>query len=275
MNPTEIPPITDFGPLPPIDSAVYSATGEWIYFWVFVALAIAGIVYAIIYGRKNKSLLPLMCMIGGALTIIIEPLIDSHLQVWWPKHNQPDLFVVWGRHMPLMILFVVLVYFGVGTLLRLWMLNKYGVKAPLWQVYFIEVAMALALEIPAINLGLWHYYGDQGLRLGGYPLWWPMVGGACGCLAGTVLYKLTPYLKGWKQLLGAIIAPMCVAAVYWGVGWPMFFAINLQPATWIIYIAATFSAGLAILTVWLSTILCGKYDYQKKIKQEQLAKSIA
>ena len=259
----------DYGLLPPITEAVPDGSAEFIFLWVITACSLIGIVYALMYGRRTKSLLPLMCMIGGGLTICIEPLIDSHLQVWWPIHRQPDVFSVWGRDMPIMLLPILVWYFGVGILLRLHMLQKYGVKSPLWLVYGIEVAMAFALEPPAISLGLWHYYGEQGLRFFGYPIWWPFVGGACGCFAGTLLYKMVPYLQGWRQLIGALLVPMAVAAVYWGVGWPMFFVLNLQPPVWVVYVVSFATVGLAFSVVWMCTIATGGYEYHRRLKRTE------
>ena len=188
---------------------------------MITACSLIGIVYALMYGRRTKSLLPLMCMIG------------------------------------------------VGILLRLHMLQKYGVKSPLWLVYGVEVAMAFALEPPAISLGLWHYYGEQGLRFFGYPIWWPFVGGACGCFAGTLLDKMVPYLQGWRQLIGALLVPMAVAAVYWGVGWPMFFVLNLQPPVWVVYVVSFATVGLAFSVVWMCTIATGGYEYHRRLKRTE------
>ena len=79
-----------------------------------------------------------------------------------------------------MILFVLGWYFGAGTYLRWYFLQKYGREFRVWWLYFAEVGWALLLEPPAISMHLWEYYGFHGLRIFGYPVWWPFVGGACG-----------------------------------------------------------------------------------------------
>lgn len=247
-----------YAPLPPIHDVTVSATAEWIFFWAHTAIALGGLVYAIVMCRKSRSSLPMMCMIGGGLTLFLEPLIEAQLHVWWPIHTLPDLFTVWGRSLPISLLPILIWYFGIGALLRLHMLEKHGVNSPLWKVYFIEVGMAYALEPIAIQLNMWHYYGEQGPRFFGYPMWWPMVGGACGCLAGTMLYKLKPYMTGPRELLGAILVPMAVAAVYWGASWPMLFVLNLEPAPYVIYGASLLSVVQALIVVWLCTIAVGR-----------------
>jgi hypothetical protein len=251
-------------PRPPIELLVGSATAEYVFLGIQVAIFVAAIVVAFLLGRRWKSWIPLMCMVGGALTIFLEPLIDAQLQVWWPKHQQPDILDLWGRHIPIMILPVVGWYFGIGVLLRWYWLQKYGPRTRLWTLFIIEVGAAIALEPPAINLNLWHYYGFHGLRFFGYPIWWPFVGGASAMAAGTAVYKLTPYLKGWKVILTAAIVPAGVAAGYWGIGWPMFNALNAHPAHWAVYPVSFLSIALAFFVVWMCTIATGQYDYRRR-----------
>lgn len=246
--------LEEFMPVPPVEMVVRSALAEWAFLWVNVAICMALIVWAVRLSRGWKTWVPIMCVVGGALTLILEPTIDSHLHVWWPEHGQPTVISGWGRDLPLLVLPVVMWYFGAGVLLRWHWLVKYGAIKRLWTVYAIEVGAALALEPAAIALHLWHYYGEQGIRFFGYPLWWPFIGGACNVLAGTVLYKMTPYLKGWRVLMAAPLIPMCVAAVYWGAGWPMFYVLNIEPAYTVVLLTSFFSVALAFIIVWLCTV---------------------
>lgn len=248
-------------PVPPYELRVSSKTAEYIFAWVQVAVCLGAFWYAIVVSRRGKTMIPFMCMIGGALTIFLEPLIDSHLQVWWPIHYQPDILNVWGRQIPIMILPVVTWYFGLNAAMRYRWMQKNGPATRLWTLYAIEVASALALEPPAIQLGLWHYYGNQGLRIFGYPIWWPFVGGACCMAAGTLVYLLAPYLKGPRVLLVPPIILMGVAAAYWGAGWPMFNVLNVEAPTWVVIPASFSSIGLSFLIVWMCTIATGHRGY--------------
>jgi hypothetical protein len=180
---------------------------------------------------------------------------------------------VWGRTLPVMIVPILIWYFGVGILIRIHLLQKFGAASPLWLAYAIEVGMAFLLEPPAISLGLWHYYGEHGPRFFGYPIWWPFVGGACGCFAGTLIFKMKPYLTGWKVIFTAPIIPMTVAGVYWGAGWPMMFALNLRPPIWVIYVAAVSSVGLAFGVVWMCTIATGGYALKQERKANKLVQA--
>ncbi|HEY1973631.1 MAG TPA: hypothetical protein VGH89_37175, partial [Pseudonocardia sp.] len=141
-------------------------------------------------------------------------------------------------------------------------MQKNGPASKLWTLYAIEVGCALALEPPAIQLRLWHYYGNHGFRIFGYPIWWPFVGGACCMAAGTLVYLLAPYLKGAKVLLVAPIVPMGVAAAYWGAGWPMFIVLNIEPSNWVVYPASFTAIALCFLIVWMCTVATGHHTYR-------------
>lgn len=265
------PPIA---PEPPWDLRVGGELSEYLFFAANVLVFAGSVVYAAVAGRRGKTLIPLMCMAGGTLTIFLEPLIDSHLQVWWPIHHQPDILSAWGRDVPLMILFVVGWYFGLNAAMRYRWMQKNGPASKIWTLYAIEVGSALALEPPAIQLGLWHYYGDHGLRIFGYPVWWPFVGGACCMAAGTLVYVLVPYLTGWRVLNVVLIVPIGVSAAYWGAGWPMFTVLNIEPGRPVVLLASAFSVGLCFLIVWMCTIATGHYDYraeQRRAAKEPVA----
>jgi hypothetical protein len=260
------------GPMPPVDMRVHGASAEWIFFAVNSAIFGGASVYAIVHSVRARTWIPVMCMLGGAMCIFTEAMVDSHLLVWWPGHSQPDAFVGFGRHIPLMVIPIVGWYFGLGTYVRWAYLQKMGARLPVWIVYLGEVGAAICLEPPAIALNLWHYFGEQGLRFFGYPIWWPFVGGACGVVAGTLIYKLTPYLTGARVALVPLLIPMGVVAVYWSAGLPMFNALNLNPtAHWINYVAAFASIGLALLVVWVCTIATGHHAYRQSLKQGEAA----
>lgn len=251
-------------PDPPYDMHVLGKTWEYGFSIVQVIIVLGSFVYAIRASRRGGTLIPFMCMIGGAMTIFLEPLVDAQLQVWWPIHFQPDILVIWGRNIPLMVLPVVTWYFGLNAAMRYqWMVDN-GPATKLWKLYAIEVACALALEPPAIQMNLWHYYGEHGLRIFGYPVWWPFVGGACCMAAGTLVYLLAPYLTGARVLLTPFIVVMGVAAAYWGVGWPMFNVLNVEPSVWVVYLASAASIGLAFLVVWICTVATGHHGYRQE-----------
>jgi hypothetical protein len=78
---------------------------------------------------------------------------------------------------------------------------------------------------------------------------------------------MAPDLIGWRVFLGALLAPMAVAAAYWGVGWPMFYVLNVQPPVWVVYLTSFATIGQALIVVWLCTIATGHYEYRKSARE--------
>lgn len=250
----------NFGPEPPTGLQVLSETSEYVFTGVVAAVGLVAIGYAAHLSRRSPSWIPILCCAGGFLAVFTEPLIDSHLQVWWPKHHQPDVLSVWGRNIPVVGMLAIMWYFGAGTYLRWTWLRRKGAAANIWLLFSIEVGVALILEPLAIKYRIWYYYGEHGLSVFGYPVFWPFIAAACGATAGTILYKLAPYLTGWRVLVTVPLIPSTISAIYWFCGWPMYTVLNVQAPLPVLYLCNLASIGLALLVVWMCTIAAGGYQ---------------
>lgn len=256
-SPSIMTDAVNFGPLPPVHLAVASTTVETVF------TGAVGIIFALVFLSAVMSLvrrgtwLPLMCVLGATGCVLLEPVIDSHLQVWWGAGAMPAVMTAYGRHLPLLILFSNTVFFGTNALLFLYWMERYQSVKAFWTLYLIQVGVALALEPPGISFDLWNYFGNQGPRFFGYPIWWPFVGGACCIVSGTLIWKLRPLLNGWKVVLVAPLIPMSTAAVYWAAGWPMFLALNMELEGGIVPLVALTAVAQAVLLVWICSVALG------------------
>lgn len=246
--------LQSFGPVPPIGMSVASTTVEAAFTWALGGVCALIVLFAIFFSVKRRSVVPLLCVIGAAGCVLVEPLANAQLQVWWGKGAMPTVYTAFGRELPLLILFADIAFFGFNALLFLYWISKPRSSAAFWCLYLIQVGVALALEPPGLHFDLWRYYGEQGIRFFGYPVWWPFVGGACCIVAGSVIHKLLPLLHGWRVLLVAPLVPMATAATYWAAGWPMFLAMNLEPPPWAIHAAALAAVGQAAVIVWICSV---------------------
>lgn len=273
MRAAAIARASQFNPVPPLYLRVHHHANEWIFLSVLSVLAAVGIAVAIMLARKMRSWTPIMCMIGGYLTLYQEPMIDQHLQVWWIRGSLPDVFHAFGRFIPVFLIPALLVYYGVGVMLRWYFLRRFGSRFPIWHIFAIEILLALAIEPAGINLGLWTYYGFQGLRIFHYPLWWPIVGGTCGVVAGTVIYRVEPYLRGWRIICVPVVLALCVMATYWGVGWPMFNFLNKQASHGLIYLGTAITTAQALFVVWVCSVATGYHEHRKRRRSEPSAET--
>lgn len=239
-------------PLPPVEMKV-DAAAEYAFTSVVVAIGVVAVAYALYLSRRTASWLPVLCLLGGALCITIEPLCDSHLQLWWGDFRQPDIIAAWGRHVPVMAMVIVSWYYGAGAYFT-WRWLQRGDGSKIWYLYLGEVATALVMEPVAIKLNLWHYFGEHGITIFGYPAYWPFVAAGCSAAAGVLLYLVGPFLPGWRILAVAALVPMTVSAVYWACGWPMYIAVNKAPAELVLWLMNGVSIGLSLLLVWICTL---------------------
>ena len=255
---------SQFGPVPPVDFSVENHTNEWIYFWAITALAVASMAAAVYLARRIRSWIPVMCMLGAGIAFFTEPMLDTHVQVFWAAGEVPTVFNAFGRDIPLFLLSAYFVFFGLGTALLWYFVTKLGKRFPIWPVFAAETLGAIAIEPAGIQMGLWQYYGFQGVRFFDYPLWWPLVGGTTIVVAGTLIYRLEPYLGGWRVLAVPFVLAMGVMATYWTVAWPMFTLMNKEAAHGLIHAGTVVTTLQALFVVWICSIATGHYEYRRE-----------
>ena len=65
------------------------------------------VVFALRELARGKGPIFISCLIGGAVAVIWEPIVDVLGQCWLPSHGQHwEAFTLIGRHIPLMMPFV-------------------------------------------------------------------------------------------------------------------------------------------------------------------------
>jgi hypothetical protein len=84
---------------------------------------------------------------------------------------------------------VLFIGFG-GYLLYTLLLRGLGAKA-VYATFALWGVTDLLLELPFLQAGLYRYYGDQPLQVGGFPLYWVFLNGLVPTLAGTLMYLST------------------------------------------------------------------------------------
>ena len=197
--------------------------------------------------QKERSPIPALCMVGGALAILLEPIVDVLGQVWFPRDGQWRLFETWGRPIPWFIV-VYIWYVGGQAYLSYRRLDQGGRGRDIWKLYGLFFLANVICETPGLYMNLYAYYGHQPLNFFRLPLWWPAVNSAMPILAGTLIFLLRPYLQGWRVLTVILLIPAADGMANAAVAWPTWNALNTRlPA------AAVWAAGC--LTVALASLM--------------------
>ncbi len=218
---------------------------------------LVGLWLALRYYRTEGTPVGFVCIAGGALASLFEPLTAANAFVYYPHEAQWTLFTAYGVKIPLFLTLAYTSEIGLGALVTWRLLLAGRGPSALLGVWLIVAAGDVLLETPALWLNVFYYYGPQPLDFWGMPLYWAVLDGALGLLPAVILYLLwdrTWRLQHYLALLA--VFPLSVALFYVGAGWPIWTLMNTDHhEAWIwlsslvtVAIAALLVRGLAIVS---------------------------
>jgi hypothetical protein len=243
--------------MPGVQQALFTA-------FIFLPLGIA-IVLAVRNIIRREGPVLLLCLLGGAVAAVFEPIVDVLGLVFFPRQGSWIAFETMGRPVPLLIAFVYPWYVG-GQGYLAYRLFKRGIDRQgvfrLWAIFF---AVNIALETPGLIANVYTYYGRQPFDFWGFPLWWGFVNPVMPLIAGALILRVRPYLgSGWK-LLGIIpLIPVADGLANGGVAWPMYATLNTDLPSVATYAAALVTLGLALYAVWIISLVVARPAEQEE-----------
>jgi hypothetical protein len=219
-------------PIPPVDAIAPTAiaSGATTFFTV---LALLALVYALWDWRKSRRPIILYILIGGGLTLLVEPFVDLMGACWHPIYGQGVAFELMGRYMPWWIVAVYFAFYGAQGALVYSLLRKGVSTRALFLLLLIPMAADVAIEEITLPTGLYVYYGAQPLMLfGNLPYWWVPCN-SFGLMIGiSLIYKLAPSLKGPTSLALPFLLPIGDLIAYVIIGMPSWIVINTAGVPW-------------------------------------------
>jgi hypothetical protein len=227
----------------------------WQVFYTVLLLAplvgLAG--YCIRRYLKERDPVPLLCLAGGAMCVLFEPIVDILGLCWYPRDGQWKLFETLGRPIPVGVLFGYMWAFGGLTAVAYGVLRQKGLPA-LARLYPVFIGLSIPFELIANHTGYYVYYGNQPLRILDWPAWWGPVNFAVPIVAAVMINRFRPLLTGPRVLAIAFLVPMADGAVNGATAWPVWSALNAPGlSTVIVELAGALTVALAVLLVWLVT----------------------
>ena len=198
--------------------------------------------------QKERSPIAALCMVGGAIAMLMEPIVDVLGQVWFPRHGQWVLFETWGRPIPWFIV-VYVWYVGGQALISFRRLEHGAVARDIWKLYGLFFVANVICETPGLYMNLYTYYGHQPLNFFRLPLWWPAVNAAMPILAGTLIFLLKPYMTGWRVLGVVAIIPAADGAANAAAAWPTWNVLNTRLPAAVVWAAGCVTVALASLMI--------------------------
>jgi hypothetical protein len=245
-------------PQPPVEGVAPHASTLFFNVFIFIPLAIALIV-AIRHIKQGKGPLLLYCIIGGAFAATLEPVVDVLGLVYLKENGAVGTFTVLDRTLPVYICFVYPWYVGGLGYLGCRLFQGGITRKALFQLWALDCVIDVFLETPGILAKTYSYYGHQPFKVLGFPLWWGFVNPIMPMVAGAMIYRLLPHLRGWKLLAVIPILPMADGLANGATAWPMWITLNQQDVPYVVtYLAAFVTLGLALYSVWIISLVVAR-----------------
>ncbi|WP_252189727.1 MULTISPECIES: hypothetical protein [unclassified Rhodococcus (in: high G+C Gram-positive bacteria)] len=249
-------------PVPPQDTPYMSMNN--IIATSFMTLAgLIGVGLGIRELRKTGSFLPLMLALSGAMICIPEVFYDVIGAVYFPWSETNHAFTILGREMPW---WIVAGWFGYGAfMIFIYKLLESNPRTKtIWLMWAGAAASSVIFEEILLNMGVYHYYGNQPLIiLTQLPWWWIPCNSVGVFLAAAIAYRYRERLRGWKSVSMLLITPLSVTAVYGFIAMPSWIAVNGN-YPWLptqLLGMLTIALGVAVFAFILETVL-GRHPFR-------------
>lgn len=161
---------------------------------------------------RERDWVPLLSVFGGLLVpLTIEFIYGPAGLLWYPPIGQIPFIQAAGISVPLFVATGDCFWYGPAMVLFGGLVSKADSKKKIWLLFGAVLVIDILMEIPGTAVGVFNYYGNQGIRLGGFPLWWLIQNGAMTVFVAWIIKQLRQsYLKGWRAILIIPIIP-CLA----------------------------------------------------------------
>ncbi len=239
-------------PVPPADT-VMPALPQLVFTLTMVATLLGTGIAAAIYSWRSREVFPLLCVTAGLGVTLIEPLLCHLGLLWYPEEGQLTLIEMMGRRIPIFSGFGYAWWYGAMIFLLAQRIQSATTVREGWMIYVFLLVLDLVMEETCLHLGLFYYYGDQGLRVIQFPIWWLFMNGAQTLLSAYALVHLRKYLTGPRIFLVIPLMPALCALGNAFHGFPSWLAINTPDKPWLLLPFTLLTCILALATTdWIS-----------------------
>jgi len=203
-----------------VDAHVVDDTAQLLSTVLTSAITAVAVIAVIVFCRRHHVVWPLLVLVSGGATFLLEPLFDHLYGLWFWTENQWTAITTYGIHIPVWLPIVYVTYYGAWTV---WLVQRFSRGATTREVATLFVgsaALAGAFETLYIQVfNLYVYQDSQPFHVADYPVWVAFVNGVPPFLAAIVYVRLVPLLRGWAQVAIVGVVPVCFAADSFGSGW--------------------------------------------------------
>lgn len=236
-------------PLPPVDMVMPAQYGLILAINFFVLLVV--VVMALIECRRSKRSLPILILIGATSCAVLECFFDVLVCAWWPQYGHTPLYRLFNMSVPTWMALAYPWYYGGMSVLAYKWFKKGMTTKNLWTFYWLGWVANLLLEVPALQLGVYTYYGTQPFKLLDFPLVMAAPNAVVPLLIGALITAFDDLLVGAKSLLTIFLVPMGMATAQVTIAWPWWIAVNSSASYAVANVASLYAFFLSVLVTYL------------------------
>ena len=249
-------PLPGYGELLPHPSGLVASdfTAWFFLFWAGLLVIVFALPWAIKRLVKFRDTLPLLMLAAGALTSLGEPMLDVVGHLRWSENLHGPAFENFGIPIPLLIPPCYALFMGLEAY-WIYKIIQRGIDVRGFFLMFAAVGITDAImEHPGVIMGAYEYYGTQPFEFYKFPFYWSFTNGVAVCTIAVLLHFVWPMVKdqGWKKLLVLPLGIIGTTMGEFGVGFPVFLAINADIPTWLQW--AIGSLTLVLSVVWIKVL---------------------
>ncbi|MGE2713023.1 hypothetical protein ACQI4L_03080 [Mycolicibacterium litorale] len=243
--------LSALGPRPEWVTAPESA---WAYTIVVGAAFVVAAVWCVTYALRRRDSLPLVMLLGGVISMGLEPTVDTLGKVWYAKDNPWVVYVGMGVPQPAFLLMGYSLFWG-GAVYIASRLVRNGLAV--YKVYAAVFVMDLFVEYLGVSvLGVGVYYDFSPFRLLGFPLWWAFVNAAAAVIGVWLVLTLEQRLTGWRRVGFLVVPATAFGTTHAACSWPVWLSLHSDAPHWTANLAACYAIGMSLaLTAFVASEL--------------------
>jgi hypothetical protein len=248
-------------PVPPTLLTARHAQSE-AFLILCVAIFAIAVGYAIARARRGDRV-ALLCLVGGLLAGVLEPMLDNLGLLWFAKDNVAIAVTTFHRYVPLYVVLGYGFFFGGQAYLAYRAIQRGKSARWFWGLYVFAWFFDFALQATGRSIGLYRYYGPQPFLLLGTPAWWFTIDAALPAIAGVAVFACRSLLADARSVVAIALVPAMYAGLNGAAGWPVFSGLNSHTSTVVVWLSGAATMALALLYQTLAVGAIGRLQVQQ------------
>jgi hypothetical protein len=222
---------------------------------VYILIAVAMGAVAVRIAVRERDILPIAALIGGALCTFNEPIFDVLGKITYAD-NSPMAFTALGREIPWMLFPCYIAWIGVAPILIARAMAN-GVPRTRLHVFAVLGFFSVVIGDSFGNwCQAWVYYGEPPLKYLGVAPQMP----ALLLIGGFLFYAIGSITTGWRRaILGLLLPTIVLPMAYASMSWPVYVANYADVPKIVEWIATIGMVVLVVATIATTTKLAKRW----------------